>query len=121
MSEYFEHHLQAAVAKYLTERQDKVKDIAFVHIPNEGKRSRKAGNFLKRQGMKPGAPDIIIWQRLINKPARSLHIELKTMTGIQSNAQKDFEAGLTSLGFSYSLVRAETPNQAVDQVHELLR
>src|SRR3990167_8029165 len=35
-------------------------DVFFIHIPNEGKRSPRAGARLKRMGLLPGASDFFI-------------------------------------------------------------
>lgn len=34
----------------------------WMHCPNEGKRSKRTGAQLKRQGMKPGFPDVLIFK-----------------------------------------------------------
>jgi hypothetical protein len=71
---------QVALARWMSN-----KGILFVHVPNEGKRSPMMGALLKRMGMKPGCPDLLILSR-----PRRLHkrtkwtgvaIEMKRVTG----------------------------------------
>lgn len=45
-----EAELQRAVTSHLLDREARARDLMFVHIPNEGKRSRKTGRELRRQG-----------------------------------------------------------------------
>lgn len=47
---------QAALAEWL-----EWQGVAWMHCPNEGKRSRITGHNLKRQGMKPGFPDVLVF------------------------------------------------------------
>jgi hypothetical protein len=69
----------------------------LIHIPNEGKRSWRAGHELKLQGMKAGAPDI-----LLPVPSRhhtALWIELKRRKGGRiSEAQKHMMFALKKYG-----------------------
>lgn len=67
MSEYDE---QVAVVEYCD-----LKDIAVIHIPNEGKRSEVEGSRLKRAGLRPGFPDLLI--PMARGPYHSLFIEMK--------------------------------------------
>lgn len=49
------------------------------HIPNEGKRSRKAGARLKAEGLRPGVPDICL--PVARSGNHGLYIELKRVKG----------------------------------------
>lgn len=53
-----------------------IKDV-IIHIPNEGKRSKITGYFLKKQGMRKGVSDFFL--PIPMKPFHGLWIELKTM------------------------------------------
>lgn len=57
--------------------------FTWCHIPNEGKRSPRAGALLKRKGLKPGWSDNII----IKPGGSSFLIELKTDDGRESRSQ----------------------------------
>lgn len=69
----------------------------LIHIPNEGKRSWRAGRELKAQGLKPGVPDIVL-------PVPNLHhialwIEMKRRKeGRVSEAQKRMMFALKKYG-----------------------
>lgn len=53
-------------------------------------------------GLLKGVSDLIV----ITPNGKILFIEIKTETGIQSPAQKDFQARITSLNYEYHLVRS---------------
>ena len=52
-------------------------------------------------GLKSGAADLIVLF-----PNSVVFCEVKTPTGIQSEAQKDFQGQVEKLGFEYILVRS---------------
>ena len=52
-------------------------------------------------GLKSGASDLIVLF-----PNRVIFCEVKTPTGTQSEAQKDFQEQVENLGFEYILVRS---------------
>ena len=52
-------------------------------------------------GLKSGASDLIVLF-----PNRAVFCEVKTQTGVQSEAQKDFQEQVENLGFEYILVRS---------------
>ena len=52
-------------------------------------------------GLKSGASDLIVLF-----PNRVVFCEVKTPTGVQSEAQKDFQVQVENLGFEYILVRS---------------
>ena len=68
-----EHAEAVALARYLTLRR-----LTFAHAPNEGKRSPRAAAILKAEGMSPGVPDYLIFDRIPAQPEiRGVAIELK--------------------------------------------
>ena len=74
--------LHSQVAEYLNLLQSQGK-LWWLHPANEGKRSVVTGARLKRHGLKPGAPDILIWL----PGDHSAAIELKTPKGRVSPPQ----------------------------------
>ncbi len=70
-------------------------------IPNGGGRDSREGKTLKNTGLLPGASDLIVVL-----PNKTLYIEVKTDTGIQSSLQKEFQQRIESLAHQYYLVRS---------------
>ena len=68
----------------------------ILSIPNEGQQH------LTGTGVYPGASDMLV----IHYPHAPIFLEVKTPTGRQSEKQVAFEAHVTSLGYSYHLVRS---------------
>lgn len=72
-------------------------------VPNE-----LAGNngfatmFAKASGLTAGVSDTV----LILPNGKLLFVEFKTVTGRQSDKQKEFEKRVTDLGFEYKIVRS---------------
>jgi VRR-NUC domain len=117
---YRERDLQVAVAAIL-DLHERAGHCVYLHVPNEGRRSKWHGAELKRQGLKPGAPDFIVWlpkgQYGVWWPV--LCIELKSTRGILTDAQRKFSAAIHRLNHNYHIVKAATPDEAVRQVCEL--
>ena len=67
------------------------------HIPNEGKGNGK----LVPLGLYKGASDLVFSWRGI-----TYYCEVKTATGVQSPAQKQFEKHLLQVGLPYFIVRS---------------
>lgn len=74
--------------------------VLWVHVPNEGRRSRVSGALLKAAGMKAGYPDITIFDAPPKIPGRiGMAIELKAQGGRANRAQIDWLAALSHRGF----------------------
>jgi len=76
-------------------------------VPND------SSNFMETKrkvntGLLKGVSDLIVIL-----PNKTLFIELKTETGIQSPVQKEFEERVKALGFEYYLIRSLTQFQNV--------
>lgn len=92
---------QRAVAQYLDMRRD----LVWCHVPNGGLRNAIVAKKLKAQGVKPGVPDILIF----DPTRRGKHsdgefvgcaIELKRRVGGRvSDAQDDWIIKLTQRGW----------------------
>lgn len=117
-----EDDLQAAQVSYLEKRRNVVRDVMFCAIPNasqmitsRGRPNHRLSQYLRNQGLVPGAPDLIVWQR-----DRTILIENKVKGRKPSGAQEAFGEGLRSLRHEYYVISAETPNDAVAQLEALL-
>jgi hypothetical protein len=71
-------------------------DVCWFAVPNGEARSAATGAKLKRQGVKPGAPDLVF---LIKGTFHG--VELKAMSGVMSQAQKDFGPWIETAGGVY--------------------
>ena len=89
----------------------------IAHVPNEGKRSKRTGAELKRQGMKKGFPDL---QLLVpNKQYAGLFIELKAdKTKRLSKEQKEWLEKLNRYG--YKAVRCNGADETINTIKNYL-
>lgn len=94
-----EHDLQAAVAEYLTLTLPH--EAVFCSIPNGGKRAKATAGKLKAEGLKAGAPDLLILCR-----GRAIGLELKTGKGRLSPQQMAFSMRWTTAGGVYAVARS---------------
>lgn len=76
-----EHRIQRQIVEYLNLNQ-----VEVFAIPNGGHRDVATAMVLKREGVKRGAPDLMI----IGK-SKIYFVEVKTQKGKQSLYQKNFE------------------------------
>lgn len=67
------------------------------HVPNGGTRNRAEAAHLKRQGVKPGVPDLCL--PVARGGFHGLYIELKAERGRASAAQREWLADLRSQGY----------------------
>lgn len=101
LSEYDE---QIKLAEYLDMR-----GFLWCHVPNGGNRDAKTGAKMKRQGVKPGVPDVLIFEnptdisRNLNlQSSRNIAIELKRENGSMSDlsdVQKEWLLDLEKRGW----------------------
>ncbi len=112
---YSEAALQRAVCIYLKSRKVTLRDLEYCAVPNGGHRDVRVARNMKAEGIVPGAPDLIVYIR-----GRAVQIELKTLKGRLSDAQRQFGDNLKALGHEYHVVFAETPGHAVTQVEGIL-
>lgn len=120
MGKLSEADLQKAVMSMLIKREVQFGDLVAVHVPNEGKRSARAGRELKRQGLRTGAPDVVVFLHENHRPLTTISIELKFGSNTPSKEQLDFGRKLSGIGHPYFVVKDDTPAGAVSQVEALL-
>jgi hypothetical protein len=87
---------QRALAQYLDAAR-----LLWMHVPNEGKRSKVYGHLLKLAGLKSGVPDNFIFNSPPNLPCcKGAAIELKRVNGgIASDEQKQWITDLENNGW----------------------
>lgn len=93
-----EHSLQTSIFEWAAHRKDLPELSLMYAIPNGGLRHKAVAAKLKREGVKPGVPDICL-----PLPCRGrfhgLYLELKTPKGKLSDEQRDWLAALSSRGY----------------------
>lgn len=105
-----EADLQCAVVEYLS-MHERMNRLRFHAIPNGGSRNVREAMNLKRQGVKPGVPDVCIM--LAYGPA--IWIELKAPKGKPTAQQLDFIAWANTHGHPAWVVRS------VDELDGILK
>lgn len=98
-----EHHLQCSEVRYMHDQHPELTHL-FLAIPNGQKRTPRQTQWLKDEGMVPGASDIILLKS--NSRHGYLCIENKTTKGRQSEEQKIFEQAVKKVGGMYIIVRS---------------
>lgn len=89
----------------------------LMHVPNEGKRSKRYGAELKRMGLKAGFPDLGLL--VPNKKYAGLFIELKAdKTKSMTKEQKEWLEKLNSYG--YKAVRCNGSEEAIQIIKRYL-
>ena len=97
-----EHQIQAAFIEYcqwMATQDWRYKNITAV--PNGGQRHPAVAMKLKKEGVKPGYPDVLV--DIPNTKHPGLRIEFKKPKGKQSEHQKDWEERLTKAGYLYKV------------------
>jgi hypothetical protein len=106
-----EHHLQVQVLDAISTGKAHPDIFAFA-IPNAARRSLRMGARMKAEGLTAGVADVCVMM-----PAgRAAWLEMKTLKGRQSLAQKGFEARCRRLGHPYGLAR--TLDEAIALLHQ---
>lgn len=88
--------LQTIVVQHLQLRAER--GAVWMHVPNGGLRSRAEAGRLKAQGTVAGAPDLLIFFE-----GRTYALELKTVNGRISGAQKAMHQALEAAGVNVAV------------------
>lgn len=86
------------------------------HVPNEGKRSQIMGRQLKRMGLKPGVPDVIL--PVAKGRYHGLAIEMKNLRGRPSGDQLAWIECLRGVGWRAEICHGW--KEAVDVIRAYL-
>lgn len=87
-------------------------DVFWHHSPNGGWRHPATANRMKRYGTKAGFPDLM-FMRPFGAPA---YLELKTIKGHLSPAQKEFRDYCLKHGYEYKVARST--DEIIDVLNE---
>jgi hypothetical protein len=100
-----EHQLQTAVFEWAATQRQLYPELAMMFaVPNGGARHLLTGMRLKREGVKPGVPDIFL--PIPRAPWHGLFVELKTKKGQISEDQENWMLQLRALGYRVLLIRS---------------
>ena len=91
--------------------------LMYAHVPNGGARSASEGSRLKKMGVRPGFPDLI----LIFPGGRSAYVEMKAGTGKLSPDQGHWYDSLVFHGHSYYVCRSLEEMQQIVAGMEALK
>lgn len=109
-----EDHIQMAIVQYL-----EIRKHFYFSIPNEaigaGKNEVQAkirGHRLKLMGRRPGVADLFVsWNFGVVS-----FLEVKSLMGSQSSAQKAFEKEITKRGIRYDVVRSVDDVMRIEKI-----
>jgi hypothetical protein len=107
-----EDEVTAAVVEYCS-----LRGVPVAHVPNEGKRSPQQGAKLKRMGLSPGFPDLVI--PLPRGNYHGLYIELKVGNNKTTSDQKRWLTKLSENG--YAATACWGTDEAVNTINAYLR
>jgi hypothetical protein len=116
----YEDGLQRAVAQYLD-----MQGWLWCHVANERKTSTRQGAALKRKGVKPGVPDVLIFEHWQDGPDGpwdanfGVAIELKSAKGRVTPEQRKWLADLFERGWRTSVCR--TLDEVIDLCERIIR
>lgn len=104
--------IQEAVARWLD-----ASGVRWCHVPNGEFRDPRTARRLKAQGVKPGVPDVLIFESPPNAPmAVGAALELKTEDGRASRGQKDWLDALRLNLWEVAVVHG--PDEAAAKLRE---
>lgn len=108
---YKEDRLQKAVATYLD-----ALGVLWCHVANERKTSPISGRRLKEKGVKPGVPDVLVFEPRGDHPG--LALELKAPGGRLTPSQRDWLLNLEACGWKAQV--ATGIDQALEAINQYL-
>lgn len=97
-----EHRLQCACVRWFRYQYPHHASLLFA-VPNGGRRDAITGARLKAEGVVAGVADLLLF--VPTKQHHALCIEMKTATGRQSTAQKEWQRLVEQLGYQYAVIR----------------
>lgn len=98
-----EHRLQAACVRWFGLQYPKLRNVLFA-VPNGGRRDAVTGARLKAEGATPGVADLILLKS--NRFYGALCVEMKTPSGRQSEAQRQWQKDAEANGAKYVVCRS---------------
>ncbi len=107
---------QAALFQYASYQKEIEWSLLFA-IPNGGYRKIKTGIQLKRTGLKPGVPDILL--PVGRGVYHGLFIEMKSEKGTVRKNQKEWHDALRTQGYKVEVCRG--CDQAIKEIQEYLK
>jgi len=107
-----EHELQSTLVAVAEAMSSRLPELKLLHaIPNGGSRHPAVAGKLKAEGVKPGVPDLHL--PVARGVYHSLYIEMKTVKGRLSDAQRRWRELLMGEGNAYVVCRSVTEGLVV--------
>ncbi len=98
-----EHRIQCACVQWFNYQYPKFSHTLFA-VPNGGRRDKVTGAKMKAEGVRPGVSDLILLKS--NQQYGALLIEMKTRTGRQSEAQRQWQHLMEKENCKYAICRS---------------
>jgi hypothetical protein len=98
-----EHRLQVSCVRWYRYQYPQYRALLFA-VPNGGKRDVRTAVNLKAEGVVSGVADLLLLM-----PRHHVHglcIEMKTIKGRQTEAQKEWQLQVERQGYAYSIIRS---------------
>lgn len=108
-----EHRIQCAIVKWFYYAYPQCRGGLFFAVPNGGHRNIQTAARLKAEGVTSGVSDLLLF--VARRGYHALCVEVKTMTGRQSENQKNWECRVKEQGFCYHIVHS------LDEFAQLVR
>lgn len=102
MIRHEESDLQQACVRWFRMQHPQLAPLLFA-VPNGGVRNVRTARVLKAEGVMAGVADLLLL--VPSKEWHGLCVEMKTMTGRQSESQRAWEKAVTSQGYKYVVCR----------------
>ena len=114
-----EHQIQAAVIQWwsMTHQIYGLPNFALFAIPNGANKSMAARMKFKREGLRPGIPDLML-AATKNGAEHGLYLEMKRKDGRLSDEQRNVAAYLKSQG--YAAMECKSAEQAIEVIKAYL-
>lgn len=101
--EHEESNIQKSSVKWFYAQYPKYAPLLWA-IPNGGRRDKKTGKWLKLEGVRRGASDMVLY--IPSENYHCLHIEFKSAKGRQTPEQKQMQRLLEEKGYKYIICRS---------------
>lgn len=116
--DWSETDIQKAVAAFFYELEGKLKSFTFFAVAGGSVRVKPhIGAKLKKTGVRAGVHDLIF----LGNKGKAIFIELKVRPNTLTEAQKQFHAAVSKLGFGSFCIFVKDGTDAINQIIKILQ